>query len=52
MNHTTHPAKDLVREYMARRARELKPPPTPEEIRRQLGWNMLELDVKHAYQRN
>ena len=33
-----HPAKHLVREYLARRSRDPKPPPTPEEIRRQLGW--------------
>jgi hypothetical protein len=37
----THPPKHLVREYLERRAREHKPPPTPEEIRRQLGWGIL-----------
>lgn len=36
-----HPAKHLVREYLARRSRDPKPPPAPEEIRRQLGWAML-----------
>lgn len=36
-----HPAKHLVREYLARRSRDPKPPPAPEEIRRQLGWSML-----------
>jgi hypothetical protein len=36
----THPPKHLVREYLARRARENRPPPAPEEIRRQLGWGM------------
>jgi hypothetical protein len=36
-----HPPKHLVREYLARRTRERKPPPAPEEIRRQLGWGML-----------
>jgi hypothetical protein len=36
-----HPPKHLVREYLERRAREQRPPPTPEEIRRQLGWGML-----------
>jgi hypothetical protein len=38
---TTHPAKDLVRAYLARRCKDGCPPPTPEEIRRQLGWTML-----------
>ena len=37
----THPPKHLVREYLERRKREAKPPPSPEEIRRLLGWGML-----------
>jgi hypothetical protein len=35
-----NPSKHLVRAYLERRARDPKPPPTPEEIRRQLGWGM------------
>jgi hypothetical protein len=38
---TSHPPKHLVREYLERRTKESAPPPTPEEIRRQLGWGML-----------
>jgi hypothetical protein len=38
---TNHPPKHLVREYLERRSKDTKPPPTPEEIRRQLGWGML-----------
>lgn len=41
MSATTHPPKHLVRQYLERRAREHKPPPSPEEVRRQLGWDML-----------
>jgi hypothetical protein len=41
MSVINHPPKHLVREYLERRAREQKPPPSPEEIRRQLGWGML-----------
>jgi hypothetical protein len=37
----SHPPKHLVREYLERRSKESKPPPTPEEVRRQLGWGML-----------
>ena len=43
-----YPPKHLVREYLERRSRDSAPPPTPEEIRRQLGWGMLlpaELDM-------
>jgi hypothetical protein len=38
---TTHPPKHVVRAYLERRSRDPKPPPTPEEIRRQLGWDLL-----------
>ncbi|MGZ8288821.1 MAG: hypothetical protein ACXW2U_04240 [Telluria sp.] len=41
MSTFTHPPKHLVREYLQRRKRESAPPPTPEEIRRQLGWELL-----------
>jgi hypothetical protein len=41
MSTMTHPPKHLVREYLKRRSRDPKPPPTPEEIRRQLGWGLL-----------
>lgn len=35
-----HPTKEQVRAYMAQRERAHRPPPTPEEIRRQLGWRI------------
>ena len=38
---TNHPPKHLVREYLERRSKDTTPPPTPEEIRRQLGWGLL-----------
>jgi len=38
---TKNPPKHLVREYLERRSRDPKPPPAPEEIRRQLGWEMV-----------
>jgi hypothetical protein len=41
MTALTHPPKHLVREYLERRTREHKPPPTPEEIRRELGWGLV-----------
>lgn len=46
MSTFTHPPKHLVREYLKRRARDAKPPPTPEEIRRQLGWGLLLPEMK------
>jgi hypothetical protein len=42
MTDTTHPTKETVRAYMERRTHApLDPPPTPEEIRRQLGWHLI-----------
>lgn len=41
MAQTTHPSKYVVRAYLERRSQEVKPPPTPEEIRRQLGWGLM-----------
>jgi hypothetical protein len=36
-----HPTKEQVRAYMRQRQRQFdrRPPPMPEEIRRQLGWD-------------
>ncbi len=36
----THPTKEQVRAYMAGRELARRPPPAPEEIRRQLGWRL------------
>ncbi|HEX7983842.1 MAG TPA: hypothetical protein VF616_10015 [Duganella sp.] len=35
---TLHPTKEQVRAYMQLRECARRPPPMPEEIRRQLGW--------------
>jgi len=53
MSSIKHPSKHAVREYLARRSRDSNPPPTPEEIRRQLGWGMLmPADLKIATSRS
>lgn len=41
MPSTIPPSKQLIRDYMDSRTRSDDPPPTPAEIRRQLGWDML-----------
>lgn len=33
-----HPDKQLVRQYMAGRAVQGSPPPSPDQIKRELGW--------------
>lgn len=52
MSIINHPPKHIVREYLARRARASQPPPTPEEIRRQLGWGLLLPALKLATSRS
>ena len=37
------PSKEQVREYLKQRQAEHRPPPDIKEIRRQLGWDMLEM---------
>ncbi len=44
MHQITHPSKETVRAYMSQREYALRPPPTPEEIRRQLGWRFSDGD--------
>ena len=37
----THPTKEQVRAWMSQRQIERAAPPTPADIRQQLGWSML-----------
>lgn len=38
------PTKQQVRQYMEGRQREHKPPPDPKQIRRELGWDLIEAE--------
>ena len=44
MVNTVKPSKEQVREYMARRQAQHQPPPSCQEIRRQLGWEPAETE--------
>ena len=46
MDPTARPTKEQVREYMERRQVAHKPPPSRDEIRRQLGWDLVEMARK------
>ena len=37
------PAKELVRKWLKAELEQRRPPPDPEQIRRELGWDMLRL---------
>jgi hypothetical protein len=40
MEQSKHPGKEQVRQYSSQRQSDPKTPPTLEEIRRQLGWEL------------
>ncbi len=42
MTDTKKPDKETVKRYLDERHKNKQPPPTPEEIRRQLGWELIE----------
>jgi hypothetical protein len=42
MTQVTQPSRQQVREYLERRIQDRTPPPPLEEIRRQLGWKLIE----------
>lgn len=47
MTHTTKPDKVSVREWLDRRTHAPEdPPPTPDEIRQQLGWHLIPANGK------
>lgn len=41
MTTTSHTSKESVREYMERRTRSPDPLHTPEDVRRELGWDLI-----------
>jgi hypothetical protein len=41
MSEVSKPSKQKLADYLASRHRAKLPPPTPEQIRRELGWKML-----------
>ena len=51
MVNTSKPSKEQVREYMARRQAQHQPPPSCQEIRRQLGWELVEAEREESSRR-
>ena len=48
MQQTTKPSNQQVRSRMQQRQEQNGPPPSPEEIRRQLGWHMVEAEHENT----
>jgi hypothetical protein len=40
MDTTKQPSKEMVREWLKQRIGQHRPPPKPEQIRRELGWHL------------
>lgn len=51
MVNTSKPSKEQVREYMERRQAQHQPPPSCQEIRRQLGWELVEAEREERCRR-
>ncbi len=49
---SNHPSKDAVRAYLQRRAGTRLPPPSPDAIRRELGWGLVPPERKGECGRN
>jgi hypothetical protein len=49
---TVKPTKEQVREYMEGRQAQHQPPPSRKEIRRRLGWELVEMELDEQRRRN
>lgn len=45
---TTRPSKEQVRHWTQQRSQSQVPPPSPADVRRELGWNLLPNNAKGA----
>lgn len=45
---TTHRTKEAVRDWLDERSRADDAPPSPEEVRRQLGWDLIPANRRPA----
>jgi hypothetical protein len=48
MPQTSKPSQEQVRNWMQQRQADRSPPPTPEQIRRQLGWQLIEAERRET----
>ena len=40
MDNTTQPSKEMIRQWLKEQIGQHRPPPDPEQIRRELGWEL------------
>jgi len=41
---TKQPSKEAVRQWLQKKLEERRPPPDPQQIRRELGWDLVKAD--------
>jgi hypothetical protein len=44
MMHSTQPSKESVRQWLRQQLELRRPPPDPQQIRRELGWDLIKLE--------
>ena len=44
MNQANHPCKEAVRQWLRFELEQRRPPPDPQQIRRELGWDVLQAE--------
>jgi hypothetical protein len=45
------PSKEAVRQWLQKKLEERRPPPDPQQIRRELGWDLVKVDPVDAKRR-
>lgn len=51
MQQAKQPSKESVRQWLRTQIEERRPPPDPQQIRRELGWEMIRLERDQARRR-
>jgi len=46
MTQQKQPSKEIVRKWLRAQIDQRRPPPDPQQIRRELGWEMIKLPVE------
>ena len=44
MIQTRQPSKEMVRQWLIAQLEQRRPPPDPQQIRRELGWDLIRLE--------
>ncbi|GAB2865106.1 hypothetical protein GCM10027277_37510 [Pseudoduganella ginsengisoli] len=51
MEQSKQPSKEAVRQWLRKNLAERRPPPDPQQIRRELGWDLVKVNPADAKRR-